>query len=175
MVSRAHASLGLLLTMGLCAGAAACSDAVHDSAVAALGPEGSVPPGPQHRPGQPCITCHGGSGPASLQLSLGGTVYVTQGGSDPAVGAVVQVEDIDGKVWTVKTNSAGNFFVALRDFAPHYPILPTVTSADGTVTQPMLTLDNRDGSCADCHTNPAGPTSAGAVYLDLAPLDGGPG
>jgi hypothetical protein len=174
---RAHAGLMLLVAgTGAVASLASvsCVDEVHNEEVAALGPEvGS--PGPTHRPGQPCLTCHGGSGPSGKQFSVGGTVYLFQGGSQPAPGTVVQIEDIDGQFWNVTANSAGNFFVLLSDFAPHYPTQMQVTSSDGTVTQQMLTHVGRDGSCADCHTATAGPTSAGEVYLNAAPPppDGG--
>jgi hypothetical protein len=172
---RAHASLTLLVAgAGVAAslGSAACVDAVHNDEVSALGPEvGS--PGPQHRPGQPCLTCHGGSGPASLQLSAGGTVYQYQGGGAPAVGASVLIEDVDGHTSTSTTNAAGNFFVTLSDFAPHYPTQMTVTSSDGMTSVPMLTHAGRDGSCADCHTPVAGPNSPGPVYINTPPRDGG--
>jgi hypothetical protein len=93
--------------------------------------------------------------------------------SQPAVSALVQIEGIDGRTWTVKTNSVGNFFVTLADFAPKYPTVMTVTSADGANSQTMGTLANRDGSCADCHTAIAGATSPGPVFLALSPPDGG--
>ena len=65
--------------------ARATSNPVHDNEVAALGPEDpSVPPGPDHRPGQPCLVCHGGSGPASAQFAVGGTVYAAQIGTRAA-------------------------------------------------------------------------------------------
>jgi mono/diheme cytochrome c family protein len=172
-----HLALMVLLAG---AGAAAslatvsCTDEVHNEEVAALGPEVSgVPPVPLHRPGQPCLTCHGGSGPAKLQLSEGGTVYLSQGGGAPAPGATVQIEDILGNLWTVQANAAGNFFATLSDYAPHYPTQMQVTSADGTVTNQMLTHAGRDGSCADCHTPTEGPTSPGPVYVNAAGTDGG--
>jgi hypothetical protein len=153
----------------------ACVDTEHQDQVQALGSEHpGVPPGPSHRPGQPCLTCHGGSGPASLQFSAGGTVYQYQNDtSHPAVGALVQIQDIDGKTWTVKANDAGNFFVTLQDFQPHYPTQMTVTAPDGSVTQRMTSIVNRDGSCADCHTLTEGPTSPGPVFVAFAPPDGG--
>jgi hypothetical protein len=153
-------------------GSLSCADEVHNEAVAALGPE-TGSPGPLHRPGQPCLTCHGGSGPAKLQFSAGGTVYLNQGGGMPAPGASVLIEDILGNTWTVQANAAGNFFVTLADFAPHYPTQMQVTSADGTVTLQMLTHVGRDGSCADCHTATEGPTSPGPVYVIAATTDGG--
>jgi hypothetical protein len=174
---RAHACFALLVVgAGAVAalGSVSCVDEVHNEEVAALGPEVSgVPPGPLHRPGQPCLTCHGGSGPAKLQFSVGGTVYLNQGGGAPAPGASVQVEDILGNLWTVQANAAGNFFVTLSDFAPHYPTQMQVTSADGTVVDQMLTHVGRDGSCADCHTLTAGPTSPGPVFVNAAGTDAG--
>jgi mono/diheme cytochrome c family protein len=176
VVRASHAVLALAIgSVGIAAALASvsCVDEVHAQDVAALGPEASgVARGPLHRPGQPCLACHGGSGPASAQFSVGGTVYLTQGGDMPAPGTRVEIEDIDGEIWTVATNAAGNFFVTVADFAPHYPTQMQVTSSDGSITQQMLTHVGRDGSCADCHTPTAGPTSPGPVYLDVA-ADGG--
>jgi hypothetical protein len=177
MVRRADVGLMLVVAAaGVIAslGTVACEDETHNEAVAALGPEVSgVSPGPLHRPGQPCLTCHGGSGPAKLQFSEGGTVYLDQGGGKPAPGVSVQIEDILGKVWTVPTNDAGNFYVPLTDFAPHYPTQMQVTSPDGTLVLQMLTHVGRDCSCADCHTATEGATSPGPVYLNATPPDGG--
>ena len=51
-------------------------DPVHDEQVAALGPEpAGESPGPLHRPGQPCLVCHGGLGPAHQSFSVAGTVF----------------------------------------------------------------------------------------------------
>jgi len=162
--------VGAAATAGMATGP--CADDVHDEEVSALGPD-QGPPGPTHRPGQPCLTCHGGSGPAKSQFSIGGTVYLNQGGGQPAPGTLVQIEDIEGNLWTVTANSVGNFFVLLSDYAPHYPTQMQVTSSDGSVTQQMLTHAGRAGSCADCHTLTAGPSSAGPVYLNAGSADGG--
>jgi hypothetical protein len=156
------------------AGSVSCVDETHEEEVAALGPEqNGVPPSPLHRPGQPCLTCHGGSGPAKEQFSIGGTVYLTQSDGQPAQGAVVQVEDILGNTVNVAANAAGNFFVPLSDYAPHYPTQMQVTSADGTTVQQMTTHAGRDGSCADCHGATPGPNSAGPIYVTAATGDGG--
>ena len=62
----------------------ACGDPTHDRAVEVLGGEApGVPEGPLHRPGQPCVTCHGDSGPASGEFSLAGTVYALLIASEP--------------------------------------------------------------------------------------------
>jgi hypothetical protein len=142
--------------------------------VQALGGEDpSVSPGPLHRPGQPCLVCHGGIGPASLQLSIGGTVYVTRGSSTPAVGASIQIEDINGAVGVTQSNEAGNFFIVASQWQPTYPTLPQVTL--GQSIQPMTTHVGRDGSCASCHADPASPTSAGPIYINFRSPTGGAG
>jgi len=153
-----------------------CVDATHDEQVGALGPEDpAVPPGPLHRPGQPCLACHGGSGPASQQFSVGGTVYAVQGQSAPAVGATVQIEDVTGSVGNAQSNPAGNFYITVHEWIPTYPTLPQVTL--GSVSQQMTTHVGRDGSCADCHQDPAGPNSTGHIYVMRSTAtgsDGGP-
>jgi hypothetical protein len=153
--------------MAACLASVSCQNPVHDQEVAALGREqANVPPGPLHRPGRPCLTCHGGEGPASAQFSVGGTVCDLKGQSPPAVGAQVQVEDSTGKHWLAATNAAGNFYVAASEFTPRYPTQVTIASADGSVVQQMLTYVGRASSCADCHVNPESNTSPGPVYLN---------
>ena len=152
-------------------GVVACQDAVHDQEVAALGSE-SGPTGPLHRPGQPCLVCHGGQGPAKQEFSVAGTVYENQGGGNPAEGAVVTIEDVTGRALSPTTNAAGNFYITKSDWVPSYPTMMSVTSSDGTVSDTMLTHVNRDGSCASCHTLKAGPTSPGPVYLNVATVQG---
>ncbi len=150
-------------------GALSCYDPVHDQEVAALGPEApGVSPGPLHRPGQPCNVCHGGIGPANLRFSVAGTVFLYQQGSPPpAVNAAVQLEDVTGRTWHSTTNAAGNFFVPQSNWAPIYPLsVLGVVDSSGKITQTMATLDNREGSCAACHTTTSGPDSAGLVYLN---------
>jgi hypothetical protein len=143
-----------------------CSDPVHDSAVQSLGPEDPlVSPGPGHRPGQPCLACHGGSGPAIARFIVGGTVYAKQGGGQPADRALVAIEDVDGHIVTATTNSVGNFYVSVGESALRYPTQVLVSSPNGDQTSQMFSLSNRDGSCADCHFSPPGPTSPGPVFL----------
>jgi hypothetical protein len=152
---------------------AGCVDETHDLQVQALGSETpGVPRGPQHRPGQPCLVCHGGEGPASATFLMAGTVYAVQNGDAPAVGASVQIEDINGIFYTVTTNEVGNFYIRPADWSLTYPAQAQVTL--GSSMQLMGTHINRDGSCADCHTLTPGPTSPGRVFAALAPPDGGP-
>ena len=143
-----------------------CGDPVHDQLVTSLGAEDpSVAPGPTHRPGQPCLACHGDLGPAKLAFTIGGTAYAVQGKPLPLVGGIVQVGGQDGHSVNLTTNVAGNFFVTSSDFVPTYPTRNFVWSADAKQQAVMFSLANREGSCATCHSNPPGPNSPGPVWL----------
>jgi hypothetical protein len=186
-----------LVTAVLFALVGACGDPAHTDAVSALGPEApGVPKGPNHRPGQPCLACHGGSGPAGRQFSIGGTVYQTQtkpypdGGAPapscgsssgcPGVGVTVQLTDSKNSTHTTTTNSVGNFYIYLSDWAPVAPIggvttdggVPDTSHAiqltQGTNMDVMYSHVGRDGSCADCHFYPPGPLTPGPIYLVAA-------
>jgi hypothetical protein len=162
---------GVLLLLGVASlpALASCVDETHEEDVKVLGPEDpSVPPGPLHRPGQPCVTCHGGSGPASQQFSIGGTVQLAIGQSMPAVGAMVSIEDITGAFGTTQTNEVGNFYITVQQWQPKYPLQPTVSLGNMTPQQ-MLTHIGRDGSCADCHGPTPSPTSIGPIYATPPP------
>lgn len=154
----AVALLGLLSCSG---------DPVHDDLVRGLGPEPSGAPGPLHRAGQPCLACHGGSGPASLELSVGGTIYVQQGKTDPLEGAEVQVTDLAGRVvCSATTNAAGNFFLRRSECTMPEPAKANVLRASDGAESNMITRIGRSGSCATCHhgdTSTA--TSVERIYL----------
>lgn len=168
----------------LCAGSAvaaalawSCSDPVPDSRAASLGDEHTgVSPGPTHRPGQPCLACHGGDGPASTELSVAGTIFQTAApGSLPLEGATVTIFDATqladgGAPRTAVTNKAGNFFVRRTEWSPKYPLHDISVSFTGVAT-PMHTNVGRDGSCGTCHFDPKGPNTHGHVYLVLEPAD----
>jgi hypothetical protein len=81
---------------------------------------------------------------------------------------VIQVNDAAGASHWVTVNCAGNFFALADDFQPTYPMQVTVSWQDQSVT--MDSLIHRDGSCATCHTDPAGTMSAGHVYLTNLPM-----
>lgn len=178
-----------LLVLLAAAAALSCGDPAHDQAVAALGGEkGGVEPGPDHRPGQPCVLCHGGSGPASSQFSIGGTVFAIQGQTDPMVNAIVHITDAKGTTKDVTTNRAGNFYIPLSSWAPQYPLMkisidcsPLKSQSPYTcgdpdpntppVTAQMNTHVGREGSCAACHFGSPGPTTRGPIYIATDPTD----
>ena len=148
-------------------------DPVHDNEVSALGGEQQgVPPGPTHRPGQPCLVCHGGSGPANVQFSAGGTIFESQTGAPavPLPGATITLVDTNRSFGTGTTNAVGNFYVLQSDWAPTFPVHVDAVAYAG-VSTPMLTHIGRDASCATCHYDPAGPETPGHVFLVNDPSD----
>jgi hypothetical protein len=157
----------------------ACGDPVHDARVAALGDEKpGVPTGPTHRAGQPCLTCHGGDGPSSLELSVAGTIYQTAApDSPPLAGATVTIFDATqladgGAPVSAATNEAGNFFIPRSQWTPFFPLHDISVAYPGLDTPTMMhTNVGRDGSCATCHFDPKGNESHGHVYLVLEPGD----
>lgn len=159
-------ALVVVLSCAAGGGALACDvDPVHDNEVAALGGEQpGVPPGPTHRPGQPCLVCHGGSGPSSTQFAVAGTVYQAQFGEVGQTGATVNVIDTNGLQASATTNSVGNFWILESQWAPVFPVhVESVSYNDVSVT--MSTHIGRDGSCATCHFDPPGGDLVGHVYL----------
>ncbi len=143
---------------------AACGDPTEDRAVEALGGEApGVAPGPLHRPGQPCVTCHGASGVASGEFSVAGTVYLLLREDNPARNVQVRIKDITGDEVTAITNEAGNFYVRADEWRPVFPLQPSIRL--GGLKKQMSTHIARAPSCADCHTSPPGPRSPGHIYI----------
>lgn len=156
-----------------------CFNPVHSDEVAALGDEVSgVPTGPTHRPGQPCLVCHGGSGPGSPEFEIAGTIYeyrdVPSGGVD---GVMVTLTDVTGKVVTRRSNRAGNFYLQKDSETLYYPL--TVELVDTRITdmpagtKPMITTIGRNAGCAFCHVHNLKPadttTHMPQVYLNVKP------
>jgi hypothetical protein len=162
-MTRAVALLLLLV------GPMGCNDPGHDDDVKSLGDETpGVPPGPLHRPGQPCLTCHGGDGPADSEFSVAGTVYLLQSQGVPVENAVVTMEDVNGIAGNAVTNAAGSFWVNADTWRPTYPMQVHVKYLN--VTARMNGTIGRAGSCANCHQNSAAQystsqTSSGRIYI----------
>jgi hypothetical protein len=137
-------------------------DPVHNAEVAALpGEVPGVPHGPTHRPGQPCLLCHG-------DFNVAGTVFIDPANVTPANGVSVNLLDSQGSTFVATTNEAGNFFVRTNEWTPVFPMKVSITSNGVTTT---MTADvGRNGACASCHFDPVGPASPGHVYTSA---DGG--
>ncbi len=153
-------------------------DPVHDDAKAALGGEApGVSPGPQHRPGQPCLVCHDGAAfGGAPRFTIAGTLYETPGGKVPVEGATVVVTDVRDAGARLSTNSVGNFYAHATDYDPTFPVIATVVGPQGQVVKMQtLILGNGsiepNGACASCHFDPAGPNATGHLCLTLD--DGG--
>ncbi len=160
--------------------AAGCGNPAIDQQIAALPPE--VPGVPQsefHRPGQPCLLCHGAYVGATPEMSVAGTVFGTpvEAGQDPTpVGNVtVTITDSFGVVQTKVTNCIGNFYITTDEWLPGFPLAAKIEypSLSGTGTTPtyMNTRIGRDGSCAGCHFGARALDTPGVVYCVDAPAD----
>ena len=153
-----------LATLALTA-LAACYDPVHLDEVATLGPEiPGVPTGPEHRAGQPCLPCHGGDGPAELELAVGGTVYKTRGSKDALISAKITITDARGYARSVRSNDVGNFYIPRSDWPDMTFPLRAVLEAE-SVRREMVTNINRNGGCATCHRDAGDRTLMPGVFL----------
>jgi hypothetical protein len=155
--------------LALTAAVVAC-DPVHQNEIDALG--GNAPGvrnGPLHRPGQPCLVCHDGDIGDPKEFSVAGTVFQRPSDREPVDGAQVTLTGSDGTTFEAVTNAAGNFYVQPSQWTPTFPMRTSVVWQGEQVA--MHTNVGRDGSCASCHVDPAGPSSPGHVYLMLD--DGG--
>jgi len=146
--------------------ATACADPVQDQQVKALGatdPQG-IPDGEFHRAGQPCLTCHGFYGPASLRLAVAGTIFA---GPDKAVGVdQITVEFVDSEDIrrSANTNCVGNFFLRADDWDPGFPLKVWLRRGSEPPVK-MNTQLSREGSCNQCHKDPPSFDSPGHVHL----------
>jgi len=141
-----------------------CSDPVHDQAIDDLGGEAAgVEPGPEHRPGQPCLLCHDGHGSGGGEFSIAGTLYQRAGGRAPLVGALVRIIDSTGRQYGVRSNCAGNFIIDAGSFRPKYPIWTKIEYAGHTAE--MISASFREGSCSACHQAEA--TAAAVAPITL--------
>jgi hypothetical protein len=158
-----------LLGSFLVAAVALACDPVHSDKVDAIGPDPSGEHnGPRHRAGQECGVCHDGALGDPSEFSVAGTIYVDQAATEAAYGAVVTLTDSKNQTYTLTANEVGNFYVSPKDYAPAYPMQVSVNYSGVNVR--MNSVVARGGSCAECHKSPAGPKSAGPVFI---PADGG--
>ncbi len=141
---------------------ASCTNPVADVQIESFGGElPDVAPSEYHRPGQPCVLCHGVYGGASPELALGGTVFADQRSFLPVEGAEVVIYDAVGDVYTMTSNCIGNFYLPADGDVPQFPLAaeircPTYDASgnklEGQKTRTMNSWISRDGSCAGCHS-----------------------
>jgi len=171
---RARRLLFLATAMLGASGSASCFDPVHADEVAALGPERrGVLPGPNHRPGQNCRTCHGGNGPGSPEFSIAGTIYSARGVLEPLSGVTVTLEDATGAARSVSSNEVGNFYITSASWSPAFPVRVALHDrrADENGVKEMVTTIGANGGCAFCHYGAVDePTHMPPVFLRLKAL-----
>lgn len=157
--------------------AGGCANPIADAEIEALGPEDpAVRPSDIHRPGQPCLLCHGPYKGASPEMAVAGTIFAypfdlssEDGNPIPAEGVEIEISDALNASPPVKpvTNCAGNFYVKRSDWSPAFPLRVSVRFKVGendTDRVPMDTRISRDGSCAGCHEGEPDQGSPGWVY-----------
>jgi hypothetical protein len=156
----------LLATFSLapgCGNFAPLSDPIHDEEVAALGPEvPNVPKGPLHRAGQPCAVCHGEGG-EDPTFVFAGTVYRDPVETIAVADATVVLTDAAGHTFMTTTNCVGNFYVKANEFQPTPPVWASVQRIEFPWN--MESPIHREASCTKCHYDPAGPASAGHLFV----------
>jgi len=164
MRSRVLAALALVSLV-------AC-DPVNSGAIDALGGETpGVRQGPLHRPGQPCLLCHDGQIGDPPAFSVAGTVFEIPAGSIGVDSATVSLVDSVNSRYFAITNSAGNFYATPAEWTPTFPIVSVSVVDSAGLKVSMQSQIGRDGACAGCHFDPAGPASPG--HISMMADDGG--
>lgn len=155
MIGSSRSALLLLGALACAASASCSSDPAREQQIAELGGEDpNVPPGPDHRPGQPCVLCHSDGGPADdAPFAVGGTIYESdKAGASGASGVEVRFIDARGRAPADKvvTSESGNFFVPASAWNVAFPFRVALFK-NGTQTAVMTSTVNREGSCNYCH------------------------
>jgi hypothetical protein len=115
-------------------------------------------------PGGACIHCHANEGEGPTLL-VAGTVYPTQREPDDclgASGAVVRIQDANGKVLNLTTNGSGNFLHEDEDGPIVFPITAKVIAngKERSMKDPVPS-----GDCNSCHTQDGANGAPGRIYL----------
>jgi len=172
-----------LAAFGLSAALSGCANPVQDARIAELGPEDpGVPPSEIHRPGQPCLLCHGPYKGAGPEMSVAGTIYGYSWDANnpdpiPVEGVTIEISDSNGTAPATppKTNCAGNFYLTTTDYNPSFPLrvairYPVDGEKDGQ-RHSMGTRISRDGSCGSCHKGAPNQGSPGWVFCTQRAMD----
>ena len=117
-------------------------------AVALLG-AGCIPDeGPLMAPGEDCLRCHGGG--EARRWTVAGTVFAAPDSppEEGVRGVSVVITDANGWTVSLRTNQAGNFYLADR---VAFPLQAAVESGGRTAAMGLLV---QYGGCNSCHTWP---------------------
>ena len=159
--------------------AAGCGNRAVGARIEALGEEDpNVRRGEFHRPGQPCLLCHGEYERNEPIMTVAGTVYAFPTSDDPlpVEGVTVKLTDAFGETFEKNTNCVGNFFITKEEWRAAFPLraeleYPVPGSLESTRRVVMSTRINRDGSCAGCHVGARDQDSPGWVTCAETNLD----
>jgi len=151
---------------------AGCGNPALDTQINELGGEvPGVEASEYHRPGQPCLVCHGPYDGAKPQMLIGGTIFAlpTSGKPTPVEGAKVFFSDSAGQMATSKeTNCVGNFYIEKGEVDLVFPMAVTIECPDpngGPATQQAMTTQiSREGSCNACHKGDRNQGSPGWIF-----------
>ena len=124
---------------------------------------------PVMEPGNDCLACHA-EGQSKLPWTLSGTIYAAPDAraEQGIAGVEVQATGSDGKVLTLESNSAGNFYT--RETVA-FPVQLRLRRGD-QVKEMTRTLDGVTG-CASCHAATPVEGAPGRLYLPPPPPLGG--
>ncbi len=105
--------------------------------------------GPLMYPGEDCLSCHSAQGGAKT-WTVAGTVFSGPhvSASEGLQGATVAVTDANGRTVSLKTNQAGNFYLA---DAVAFPLSVSVSYQDAIQT---MGVQVQYGGCNSCHQTP---------------------
>jgi hypothetical protein len=114
---------------------------------------------PLMHPGRDCKQCH--------DFVVAGTVYPIEGLNDAndcagIPGVSVLVEDTAGKMFSLETNEAGNFYLTRRNGSVTFPL--TLSAETASETRQMA-MQAETGACASCHTEAGANTAAGRIVM----------
>jgi hypothetical protein len=164
-----------------------CGNPSLDVEIEAL--KGEVPGVPEtafHRPGQPCVHCHGPYKGAKPEMALAGTIFAipTNGtrAPVPVANAKITITDALGLVNGVQsppatpppkvTNCAGNFFFTTEEIKAAFPYEVRIECPEPSdvtkirAERTMRTRIAREGSCNECHQGVKNQSSPGWVVCE---------
>jgi hypothetical protein len=98
-----------------------------------------------HNPGLDCMVCHSAANPAIPQFTVAGTLYDSAAGTNPVIGATVEVTDAAGVKTPLVTAMNGNFYTTQA------VALPLHARASGCPDNQVMPTTAGSGSCNSCH------------------------